>query len=71
MLSLKDQIDNSRLHSVYNDNDIANLELYDMLRSSGALKCLRESAVGLGVRAKIPQMWEHPLNVKIGIAGTD
>ena len=35
------------------------------------LKCLRESAVGLGVRAKIPQMWEHPLNVKIGIAGTD
>lgn len=36
MLSFQDQIDHTRLHSVYNDNDIANLELYEMLTSSGA-----------------------------------
>ena len=43
MFSFKEIIDQTRLHSVYTANDIANLELYEMLKSSGAPAYLFDS----------------------------
>ena len=36
MTSFQESIAQTRIHSMYNDNDIANLELYNILKASGA-----------------------------------